>query len=153
MEGQKMSTYTQIYIHLVFHVQNNQPLLKGEIKARIFKYIAGIIKNLGHKPIIINGVSDHVHILVGLSPDKTISDLVKEVKRCSTNFINENKFFRGKFYWQEGYGAFSYSRSQLDDVVRYIKNQEQHHRKWTFREEYLKILDKFGVDYDPRYIE
>ncbi|NOZ62176.1 MAG: IS200/IS605 family transposase [Calditrichaeota bacterium] len=148
-----MSTYTQIYIHIVFHIQNPQLLLMGETKTRVFKYMTGIIKNIGHKPIIINGMPDHVHILVGLSPDKTISDLVKEVKRCSTNFINDNKFFPVKFAWQKGYGAFSYSRSHLTNIIDYIKNQKEHHRKKTFKEEYIEMLKRFGVDYDPKYID
>ena len=124
-----MSTYTQIYIHIVFRVKYKQHFLKDEIKTKILKYMTGIIKNTGHKPIIINGVTDHVHVLIGLSPDKTISNLVKEVKRCSTNYINEKKFFLGKFAWQEGFGAFSYSKSHLLNVIEYIKNQEEHHRK------------------------
>ena len=148
-----MSTYTQIYIHIVFHVQHSRLQLKGEIQTKVFKYITGIIKNIGHKPIIINGMPDHVHILIGLSPDKTISDLVKEVKRCSTNYINENKFFIGKFAWQEGFGGFSYSKSHLENVIKYIKNQKEHHRNKTFREEYIEMLEKFGVDYDPKYID
>jgi putative transposase len=148
-----LSTYTQIYIHIVFRIQHGQHLLTGGIKTKILKYVTGIIKNIGHKPIIINGMSDHVHILIGLSPDQTISDLVKETKRCSTIFIKENNFFSGKFAWQKGYGAFSYSKSQLQNVINYIKHQEKHHQKKTFREEYVDMLEKFDVNYDPKYID
>ncbi len=148
----EMSTYTQLYIHIVFRVKNYQMSLPKDSRTKIYKYMTGIIKNLGHKPITINGVSDHCHILVGMNPEKTISDLVKEVKRSSTNFINEKKLVRGKFYWQDGYGAFSYSRSQLEPLINYIKNQEEHHKKKTFREEYVEILDKFGIEYDAKWI-
>jgi putative transposase len=148
-----MSTYTQIYIHIVFRVKYTQLSLKGENRTRVYKYITGIIKNTGHKPIVINGMPDHIHILIGLTPDKTILDLVKEIKRCSTNFINENRFCKGRFAWQEGYGAFSYSRSQLDRVINYIQHQEEHHKKKTFREEYIEILNKYGVDYESKWIE
>ena len=148
-----MSTFTQLYIHIVFGTLKKQKLLHGENRTRIYKYMSGIIKNLEHKPIIINGTADHVHILVGLKPDRTISDLVKEVKRSATNFINENKLCRLKFAWQGGYGAFSYSRSQLDRLILYIKNQEKHHQKKSFREEYVELLEKFGIEYDPKWLD
>jgi len=148
-----MSTFTQLYIHIVFRVKNPQNVLPKEPRTKVYKYMTGIIKNLGHNPIIINGMPDHCHILVGLKPDKTIADLVKEVKRSSTNYVNENKLIYGKFSWQEGYGAFSYSRSQLDTLINYIKNQETHHKKKTFRDEYIEILDKFGVEYDLKWID
>ena len=148
-----MSTFTQIYIHITFHVKNNQYKIKGETRVRLYKYMTGIIKNLGHKPIIINGTENHVHILVGLNPDKTISDLVKEVKRCSTNYLNKHNFFLGKFAWQEGYGAFSYSKSHLNNLIKYIKNQEKHHQKKSFRDEFIEMLEKFDVEYDPKYID
>ena len=147
-----MSTYTQIYIHIIFRVKYTQLSLKGENQTRVYKYITGIIKNVGHKPIVINGMPDHIHILIGLTPDKTISDLVKEIKRCSTNFINENRFCKGKFAWQEGYGAFSYYRSQLDRVI-IILTSARAHKKKTFREEYIEILNKYGVDYESKWIE
>jgi REP element-mobilizing transposase RayT len=115
--------------------------------------MSGIVSNLGHKPIIINGMSDHVHILVGLRPDKCISDLVKEVKRSSTNYINDRNLMRGKFAWQEGYGAFAHSNSNLPRVINYIQNQEIHHKKMTYRKEYLKLLQKYNVDYNPKWIK
>ena len=144
-----MSTYTQIHIHIVFRVKNLNHQLGSEIRTNVFKYIFGIISNLGHKPLIVNGMSDHVHLLVGLKPDKCISDLVKEVKRSSTNFINQKRFTNGKFAWQEGYGAFCHTSSTLPRVIKYIKNQEKHHSQWTYKEEYIKILKKNNVIYDP----
>ncbi len=107
---------------------------------------------MGHKPIIINGMGDHVHILIGLAPNKTISDLVKEVKRASTNFINEQGWFTGKFSWQEGYGAFSYGQSQLQTIINYIKNQEKHHQSKNFREEYISLLKKFKIEFDEKWL-
>jgi REP element-mobilizing transposase RayT len=115
--------------------------------------MSGVIKNRGHKPIIINGMADHVHILVGLNPDKSISDLVKEIKRSTTNFINEERWLSVKFSWQKGYGAFSYSHSQLPRIIGYIKNQEQHHKTKDFKTEFREMLDKYGIDYDPRWLE
>jgi len=142
-----MSTFTQLYVHIIFGTSGRICILHGDKQNQIQKYITGIIKNRGHTPIIINGMPDHIHILIGLNPDKTISDLVKEIKRCSTNYINEHGWFRGKFKWQQGYGAFSYGQSQLQKIIRYIKNQERHHRKRSFREEYKQLLDSFEIDY------
>ena len=116
------------------------------------KYIAGIIKGKGQKPIIVNGVSDHIHAFIGLKPVMAISDLVRDIKNNSSNFINDNKYIVGKFSWQEGYGAFSYSHSHINAVFNYIKNQELHHNKATFREEYIKILKKFEVAYDEKFL-
>lgn len=138
------NTFTQIYVHIVFAVQGRLNLIQKTHKSELYKYITGIIQNKKQKLIAINGMPDHVHIFVGMKPDIAISDLVKEVKRCSTNFINdEKKWFRGKFHWQEGFGAFSYSRSHIDSVVKYIQNQETHHRRRTFKEEYIGLLRKF----------
>ncbi len=118
----------------------------------MFKYVAGIIKGKNQKPIIVNGVEDHVHILVGLKPAMSISDLVREIKNNSSNFINAQKFLKGKFAWQEGYGAFSYSHSQIDTVYRYIANQQEHHRTKTFKEEYIDFLQKFEIEYKDKYL-
>ena len=118
----------------------------------MFKYVAGIIKGKNQKPIIVNGVEDHVHILVGLKPAMSISDLVRDIKNNSSNFINAQKFLKGKFAWQEGYGAFSYSHSQLDTVYRYIANQQEHHRTKTFKEEYIDFLQKFEIEYKDKYL-
>ena len=144
-----MTTYTQIHIHIIFRVKNRYHQLGTENRTRVFKYMVGIISKLGHKPIIVNGMHDHVHILVGLRPDKCISDLVKEVKRSSTNFINQKRLTNGKFAWQEGYGAFCHTSSSLPRVIEYIKNQEQHHKQLTYKEEYIKILKKNNITYDP----
>ena len=127
------NTYTQIYIHVVFAVQARESLIKAEWREYLFKYIAGILKNHKIKLIAIGGVEDHLHILFGMSPTIALSDLIRQVKASSSKYINENKFVRGKFYWQEGFGAFSYSRLQIDAVAKYILNQEQHHAGRTFK--------------------
>jgi len=145
-------TFTQIYIQNVFAVKGRTNLLLKPWREEVFKYIFGIIKNKGHKPIIVNGVQDHVHIFFGLKPAVAISDLIRDVKNNSTNFINENKWIRGKFSWQVGYGAFSYGHSQIQNVYDYILNQEKYHQKRTFREEYLEFLDKYGLPYEKRFL-
>ena len=146
------NTYTQIFIHIVFVVKGRANLIPSDKKEELYKYIAGIIKEKKHKLFIVNGMSDHVHILLGYNPIEALSELIKEVKRCSSMFINNNKWVRGRFEWQAGYGAFSYSKSQIDDVYRYIENQENHHKIKTFREEYIEMLKKFEVEYDEKYI-
>lgn len=118
----------------------------------MFKYITGIVKNRGQKLIAINGTSNHVHIFIGMKPTIALSDLVRDIKAGSSGFINEKKWLRGKFNWQDGFGAFSHSHSEIDDVVRYIKSQEEHHRETTFREEYTTLLKKFAVQYDEKYL-
>ena len=148
----KPGAYTQLYVHLVFAVKYRERLLTEEMRVELFKYISGIISNRNHKVIIINGMTDHIHILIGLNPNDKISDLIACIKRESSSFINEKKLFRGKFHWQDGYGAFSYSRSQLDVVYNYIANQEVHHKKRTFREEYVELLTKFEIKYDVKYL-
>ena len=148
----KPGAYTQLYIHLVFAIKYRERLLTKEIRTELFKYISRIISNRKHKAIIINGMADHIHILIGLNPNDKITDLVACIKRESSSLINEKKFFHGKFYWQDGYGAFSYSRSMLDIIYRYIANQETHHKKRTFREEYVDLLNKFQIKYDVKYL-
>ncbi len=145
-------TYSQVYIQTVFAVKGRQNLLQKAWREEVFKYIAGIIKAKGQKPIIVNGVADHVHVFIGLKPAMRLSDLMRDVKANSTNFINKQGWVCGKFAWQEGYGAFSYGHSQIDAVYQYILNQEVHHQKRTFREEYLDFLRKFEVEYDERYL-
>ena len=145
-------TYSQIYIQIVFAVKGRENLIHREWKDDVHKYMAGIIKAKEQKPIIINGMSDHVHAFVGLRPSMAISDLVRDIKNNSCNFINENKLVKGKFSWQEGYGAFSYAHSQIDNVYNYILNQEDHHAKKTFREEYYDFLKKFEVDFNEKYL-
>jgi len=148
----KPGTFTQIYIHIVFSPLHREALLVDKIRPRVFEYMGGIIRTLKHKSIIINGMNDHVHLLVGFNPNISISDKVKEVKRLSSIFINELNVFKGKFQWQEGYGAFSYGRSQLDDIYNYIKDQERHHQKQLFKHEYQLLLKKFEVEFDERYL-
>lgn len=145
-------TYSQIYIQYVFAVKYRQNLLHKSWREELFKYMAGIIREKGQKPIIVNGVEDHVHIFVGLKPAMSISSLIRDVKNNSTNFINDRGLVKGKFSWQEGYGAFSYAQSQISNVFRYIENQEEHHRKRTFRDEYLDFLKKFEIEYDEKYL-
>jgi REP element-mobilizing transposase RayT len=146
------NTFTQIYIHFVFAVQNRISLIQPEWKDELYKYITGIIQKNGHKLIAINGTSNHVHIFIGYKPHQLIPDLIQDVKGSSSKWINEKKFIKGKFIWQQGYGAFSYSHSQIDQVVRYINKQEKHHKKHTFKEEYVLLLKKFNIQFDERYV-
>jgi len=146
------NTYTQIYIHVVFAVEGRQNLIAPEHNDELQKYITGIITAQKHKLIVINNMPDHLHMLIGLRPDAALSDLVRDVKAGSSKFINEKHWVRGRFSWQEGFGAFSYARSQLDTVIHYIQNQHNHHAKQSFRDEYMELLEKFGVDYDRKYI-
>ena len=146
------NTFTQIYLHLVFAVQNRMSLIQPEWKEELYKYITGIVRNNRHKLIAINGMPDHVHIAVGYKPHQLIPDLLQDIKGDSSKWINEKKFVRGKFNWQSGYGAFSFSHSHLDRVVKYILNQEKHHKRKTFQEEYKELLEKYDVMYDEKFI-
>jgi REP element-mobilizing transposase RayT len=146
------NTYTQIYIHIVFAVEGRQSLIQPEHNNELQKYVTGIVSGKNQKLIAINNMPDHMHLLIGLRPDSSLSELVRDIKAGSSKFINEKHWVRGRFSWQVGFGAFSYSRSQLGTVVRYIENQQQHHAKQSFREEYLELLAKFQVAYDQRYI-
>jgi len=146
------NTYTQLYIQLVFAVHGRQNLLPKQYKEELHKYITGIVQKRNYKMLAINFMPDHAHIFVGLNPTLSISDLVRDIKTNSSTFITEKKIVPDKFKWQEGYGAFSYSQSQVDAVVKYVLNQEEHHRKKTFREEYIDFLKKFNVEYDERYL-
>lgn len=146
------NTYTQVHIHFIFSVKYRNGIIQSSWKDELYKYIAGIVHKNNHKLICINGMPDHLHILIGMRPSQSMSDLLQDIKGNSSKWINEKKFLKTKFEWQEGYGAFSYSKSQIQDVIAYIENQEQHHKKRTFREEYLEFLQKFGVEYDERYI-
>jgi len=146
------NTYTQIYIQAIFAVRGRQNLLRRENREELHKYITGIVRNAKHKLIRINSVQDHVRILVGAKPDIALFDLVRDIKANSSRFINEKRWVKGRFNWQEGFGAFSYSHSHLDRVIKYIDRQEEHHGKKTFREEYLGLLEKFQVEYDQRFV-
>ena len=146
------NTYTQIYIHVVFAVEGRQNLIAPEHNDELQKYITGIVTAQKHKLITINNMPDHLHMLIGLRPDAALSDLVRDVKAGSSKFINEKHWVTGRFSWQEGFGAFSHARSQLDTVICYIQNQQKHHAKKSFRDEYMELLEKFGVEYDQKYI-
>ena len=146
------NTYTQIYLHIVFAVEGRQSLIAPGHNDELQKYITGIVSAQKQKLIAINNMPDHLHRLIGLRPDSSLSDLVRDVKANSSKFINENHWVVGRFSWQEGFGAFSCSRSHLDTVIGYIANQPKHHAKKSFRDEYVSLLENFGVEYDPRYI-
>ena len=146
------NTYTQIHIQAVFTVQNRDCAIKKTCKDELYKYITGIIQNHGHKVLAINGMPDHVHIFFGMRPNQSLSDLMQDIKGDSSKWINQKKLVQARFSWQEGYGAFSYSKSHVDSVIEYIKNQDIHHRRKTFIEEYHDFLVKFEVDYDERFI-
>lgn len=145
-------TFSQVYIQIVFAVKGRENLISKSWKDDLHKYIAGIIKGKEQKSIIVNSMPDHVHAFVGLRPSMPISDLVRDSKNNSSNFVNAHKFVKGKFSWQEGYGAFSYSHSHIGQVYDYILNQEEHHKKGTFREEYLALLEKFEIEYNEKYL-
>lgn len=146
------NTYTQLYIHIVFVVKGRQNLIFEKHREELEKYICGIITNKNSKPLAIYCNPDHTHILIGIHPSVSISDIVRDIKANSSKFINEKKWITGKFSWQDGFGAFTYARSQIDAVAKYILNQPVHHKKKTFKEEYIELLEKFNVDYDPKYL-
>jgi REP element-mobilizing transposase RayT len=146
------NTYTQLLIHLVFAVQDRQSLIHESMREDLYKYVTGIVQQRGHKLLAVNGMPDHIHLLIGLRPDVALSDLVRDIKAFSAKHVNSEGWVRGAFRWQEGYGAFTLSRSQLSTVIEYIRNQERHHHKRTFREEYVMMLEQFDVEYDQRYL-
>lgn len=146
------NTYTQCYFHLVFSPKNRDALINSKWQNELEKYITTIIQNNKHKLLAIGGMSDHIHILIGYNLNEKIPDLVEEIKTSSSRWIKEQKLSAFKFEWQKGYGAFSHSKGQIDTVIDYIRNQELHHKKKSFREEYLEILAKNEVDYDERYL-
>ncbi len=145
-------TFSQLYIQVVFAVKGRENLIQLPWRDELHKYISGIIKGKEQKSIIVNGVADHIHCFIGLKPSMQISDLVRDIKNNSTNFVNSKKLVNGKFAWQEGYGVFSYSHSQVNDVYNYILNQENHHKKQTFKEEYVEFLNRFEIPHDERYL-
>ncbi len=146
------NTYTQIYIHTVFAVEGRQSLITKEHKVEIYKYMTSVVQNQKQKIMAINGVPDHVHLLIGLRPDIALSDLVRDVKAASSSLINDKRWVKGHFHWQRGFGAFSYSRSQVSTVAKYIENQDRHHARRSFRDEYVALLKRFDVKYDPAYL-
>ena len=145
-------TYSQIYIHVVFAVKGRDNLISKKWKDELYKYITGIISNEGQKLLAINGMPDHVHILIGLKPTISLSNVVRDIKANSSKFINEKQWIAGKFEWQHGFGAFSYSHSQIPVIAKYIEDQEEHHEKKTFREEYLGFLKLYNIDYKDEFI-
>jgi len=145
-------TFSQIYIQVVFAVKGRENLINKNWKTDLHKYIAGIVEGKGQKSIIVNGMPDHIHAFIGLKPAMPISDLVRDIKNNSSNFINKQKLVKGKFSWQEGYGAFSYSHSHIGKVFDYIFKQEIHHQKKTFKQEYLQFLKKFDIENDEKYL-
>ena len=146
------NTYTQIYVQIVFAVKGRQNLITENLREKVEKYMCGIISNKKSKPLAIYCNPDHTHILIGLHPSISISDIARDIKANVSKWINENNFIRSKFSWQEGFGAFTYSKSQIDNVVKYILNQKEHHRKTTFKEEYINFLEKFEIDYNEKYL-
>lgn len=146
-----MTTYSKLYFQIIFSVKNRNKLIHSSWEDQLYKYIASVLKAKGAKPYIINGMPDHIHIFLGTRPDINISYLVQEIKKASSKFIKENKYYGRVFYWQEGYAVFSYSENSFDKVYNYIKNQKEHHSKFSFEEEYKKILEEHNVNIDPRF--
>lgn len=146
------NTYTQIHYQTVFAVQNRQSLISNVWKDELYMYMTGIIQNYDHKVLLMNGMPDHIHILFGMRPTQSLSDLMKQVKQDSSKWINKRGFVKGKFSWQAGYGAFTYARSDLSRVLAYIQNQEEHHKTQSFQAEYIELLEEFEIEYDERYI-
>ena len=146
------NTYTQVNIHVVFSVKGIENMLTDNFRNELFKYISGILNNSKQFSLAVNGYKDHVHLFFEMHPTTALSDIIRMVKSNSSKWINEQKIVRGKFSWQAGYGAFSYSKSQRNNVIKYIMQQEEHHRKQTFREEYLELLEKFEIKFDNNYV-
>ena len=144
-------TFSQIYIHIVFAVQNRKALITADWDEELYKYITGVVEGKGQKMLAINGTENHIHIFIGMRPSCCLSDLVREIKKASYNYIKTKKFTNCNFKWQHGFGAFSYSHSQISNVIKYISNQKQKHREKTFREEYLATLKAFNIEYKPKY--
>ncbi len=145
-------TFSQIYIQVVFAVKGRESSIQPDWEEELYKYISGIVKNKEQKMLAINGMPDHIHFFIGMRPSCCLSDLVREIKKSSNEFIKEKKFTKSKFQWQEGYGAFSYSHSALDNVITYISKQKEHHMKQTFQDEYKEFLNKFMVEYKDEYL-
>ncbi|HEY5824333.1 MAG TPA: IS200/IS605 family transposase [Cyclobacteriaceae bacterium] len=145
-------TYSQLYIQLVFAVKGRRNFISNQWEEELHKYITAVVQNDKHKLIAINGMPDHIHIFIGLNPAISISDLVKDIKRASNNWINDKGFVQGKFAWQGGFGAFSYSRSSVDSVCKYILNQKKHHSKTPFKDEYIDLLKSFDIPFKDEYL-
>lgn len=146
------ATYSQIHIQLIFAVKFRDALIQNDWKVELYKYMTGIIQNNNHKLLSINGMPDHIHILIGLRPNQALSELVNQIKSNSSKWINDKRFLPVRFEWQKGYGAFSYGKSQIPVVINYINNQEIHHQKKSFKQEYLDFLNKFEIEYNQEYV-
>jgi REP element-mobilizing transposase RayT len=146
------NTYSQMYVHVIFAVKRREALIKEDYREKVQQYITGIVQKRKSKMLSIYCMPDHIHFLIGLNPASALSDLVRDVKAGSSNYINEQKWFEMKFQWQEGYGCFTYSRSLISKIAKYIENQASHHKKRTFKDEYIDWLEKFRVEYDPKYL-
>jgi putative transposase len=146
------NNYNQISMHIVFAVRYRDSLILPEFRPTLFKYLYGFIEGKGQKSLAVNGVADHVHIFAGLEPSVYILDFVRDLKSDSSSFINSHSLAPRKFLWQTGYGIFSHSRSSRDRVIQYILHQEEHHKKQTFKSEYIGLLEKMGIEYEPRYL-
>jgi putative transposase len=146
------STFSQIYIQVAFAVKGRNSLIHSSWEEELYKYITGIIRNKEQKLLAINGMPDHIHFFIGMKPTCCLSDLVREIKKSSNEFIKEKKLCKFKFQWQEGYGAFSYSHSSLDNVIDYINNQKTHHKKQSFIDEYKEFLTAFEIEYKDEYL-
>lgn len=153
-EGRKSlsHTYSQLHAHIVFSTKHRYPFLDGKLRRRLFPYMGGIIRELDGKPIRVNGVADHVHILASLPPRIAVSDVLRTVKANSSRWIHDEFPSLAKFAWQTGYGVFSVSHRDLESVLRYVNNQEEHHRVKTFQEEFLSFLHEYGIEYDEKYL-
>ena len=146
------NTYSQINIHCVFAVKGRENMITDRFRDNLHKYMSGILRNENAFPLALGGWRDHVHVFFELPPNLRVSDLMRDLKAVSSKWINDNRFVKGKFQWQEGYGAFSYSRSQRNNVIQYIMNQEKHHKGKTFKEEYLDMLIKFKIEFKDEYV-
>lgn len=148
----RTGTFSQIYIHIIFAVKGRNSLIKKDWEEELYQYITGIVQNKGQKMLAINGMPDHLHFLIGMKPSCLLSDLVREIKKSTNDFVKEKKFLKQKFEWQEGYGAFSYSHSSFGRVIEYIHNQKKHHANRPFKEEYIGFLKKFDIGYKDEYL-
>ena len=146
------NTYTQLYFHVVFAVKHRNNLILPVWKDELYKYITGIITNKNQKSMIVNGMPNHIHLLIGTKPNCNLSDLVRDIKANSSKWVNENNLVNGRFEWQNGFGAFTVSQSGVKNVIKYIENQEEHHSKQTFRDEYIEFLNEYKIHYQNEYI-
>jgi putative transposase len=146
------NTFSQMYVQVVFAVKYRESLIRPEWEDELYKYITGAVQSEGQKMLAINGMPDHLHFFMGIKPNLSLSDLVREIKKSSNDMIKRNKFTKNNFQWQEGFGAFTYGHSQLDGVINYIHNQKEHHKRITFKDEYIVLLKEFGIKFEEKYL-